>query len=422
LALLILAMWSVRQQEVELLWLGLAGTVWFIRNYHFFAVAAPSDPFLFQQITYYSIYFAVAITLAFCAEFLKLPHRRTIIIAMLSVGLALSLVRFVLAMGDRTDPASSLMSVVLHGTFLIILFRHWWQHRTTEGLLVFLVLLFAALSGLHDIGRIPNVNWWDGVGFHFQPYVGFGIFVVFLLSLGRRFLSALTMVEETNAVLETRVAQATSSLAASEEKRHRLEMERALESERERLMQEMHDRVGSNLVTALSVAKNQGESPATIRTLKRAIDDLKITVDSLAPYEGDVVTLLGNLRHRMEDDLAEAGVATIWRVEECPELSWLDAPRALHLLRLVQEAISNVLAHAAASSILLECRPAEHEGAAGVVIGITDNGVGLSPDAEVAGKGITGMRQRARALGGAFSISSDRGSGARIALWLPLIP
>ena len=420
LAMLILAMWLGRLQEIELLWLGLTGVVWFVRNYHFFAKTAPFDPFLFQQLTYYSIYFAIALTLAFCAEFLKLPRRRAIIAAMLALGLALSLARFALALGDRTDLISSLMSVILHGGFLVILFRYWLLTRTTDSLLVLLVLTFTALSGIHDIGRIPNVNWWDGAGFHFQPYVGFGIFIIFLLSLGQRFLSALSLVEQTNAHLESRVAQATSDLAASEAVRHRLEMERAIELERERLMQEMHDRVGSNLVTALSVAQNRGESPATIRTLKRAIDDLKITVDSLAPYDGDVVTLLGNLRHRMEADLTEAGVASIWRVEECPRLLWLDPPKALHLLRLLQEAISNVLAHAEATSILLECRPEEHLDRSGIHVGIADNGKGLPPNAVAKGRGVNNMRQRAKMLSAEFDIMDRQESGTLVKLWLPL--
>ncbi|MEH6701596.1 hypothetical protein [Parasphingorhabdus sp.] len=58
-----------------------------------------------------------------------------------------------------------------------------------------------------------------------------------------------------------------------------------------------------SVVTALAVARKRNDPASTITTLQKAIGDLKITVDSLAPIEGDVITLLANLRHRMEQEL-----------------------------------------------------------------------------------------------------------------------
>ena len=96
LSAFVFVMWLGRRQEMELLWLSLTGLFWFVRNYHFFAETVPTEPLLFQQITYYSIYFAVAVTLSFCAELLKLRHRKAIIVTMFGIGVFLSLSRLFL--------------------------------------------------------------------------------------------------------------------------------------------------------------------------------------------------------------------------------------------------------------------------------------------------------------------------------------
>ncbi|MEO0441075.1 MAG: ATP-binding protein [Pseudomonadota bacterium] len=422
LSILVFVMWLGRRQEMELLWLSLTGIVWFIRNYHFFADTVPFDPELFQHLTFYSIYFAVACSLAFCAEFLKLRHRKRIIFAMFAIGLLLSISRFLLTLNDRTDMASSLMTVVLFGTFLIVLLNHAIRTRSTESWMLLILLSLAASTGVHDIGRIPNIDWWTGAGFHFQPYIGFFLFMVFMLSLARRFLSALSLVEETNVHLAKSVKEATDALAASQKAQREMEVDRALETERERLMREMHDGIGSSLVTALAVARKRNDPASTIKTLQRAISDLKITVDSLAPVEGDVVTLLANIRHRMEQELTDAGIASIWKVEDCDPLEWMDASHSLHLLRLVQEALSNILQHAKATTITLACKPDTLERKAGLRISIVDDGTGLEPGSRKGSKGLQFMYERAAILNGLLTIESEKQSGTAVSLWLPLVP
>lgn len=422
LSVLIFVMWLGRRQEMELLWLSLTGMLWFIRNYHFFAQTVPFDPVVFQQLTYYSIYFAVACSLAFCAEFLKLRHRNHIIFAMFTIGILLSISRYLLTLTDRTDMASSLMTVILFGTFLVVLLNHAIRTRSTESWMLLILLSLAASTGVHDIGRIPNIDWWAGAGFHFQPYIGFFLFMVFMLSLARRVLSALSLVEETNVHLEKSVREATDALAASQKAQRQMEVDRALETERERLMREMHDGIGSSLVTALAVARKRNDPAPTIKTLQRAISDLKITVDSLAPVEGDVVTLLANIRHRMEHELTEAGIASVWKVEDCDPLEWMDASHSLHLLRLLQEALSNILQHAKATTITLACKPDNLELKTGLRISILDDGTGFEPGGGNSSKGLHFMYERTAILNGALTVQNGEQGGTEVSLWLPLVP
>jgi signal transduction histidine kinase len=425
-AMLILAgvallMWMARRSEEPILWLVLTAFFWFIRNYHFFAAYAPIDPTLFRDFSYYSIYFTISASLSFCVVFLNLPRKRLILGIMFGLAIGLSLGRIIIFKLFGNDALISLFALGAVVAVLSLMIKDAIKHPTFDHYSLIGVVFCMVVSSLHDIGRISNLAWWDGLGFHSQPYLGLILFIVFSVSVGRRFVGALTQVERLNVSLENRVQAARRELERSEAARRDLEIQSAVDGERERLMREMHDGIGSNLITALAVAQKQNESPGTVATLKRAITDLKITVDSLAPLEGDLVTLLGNFRHRIEPDLKLAGVVSVWLVEPCPPLPWLDAVNALQALRIIQEAIGNVLSHARATVLEIGCAPKTLFGRIGIQAVIKDNGAGFEiGQIATNGHGLKNMSARAHTLGGTLEIVSSKGNGTSICLWLPL--
>jgi two-component system sensor histidine kinase UhpB len=74
------------------------------------------------------------------------------------------------------------------------------------------------------------------------------------------------------------------------------------------------------------------------------------------------------------------------------------------IYRVIQEGVTNVLRHAQASSMDIK---AVRERAQ-IRIEVSDDGAGIAPDT-VFGRGLTGMRERARALGGTFEIGREQG-------------
>ncbi|UVO54733.1 sensor histidine kinase [Sphingomonas sp. SUN039] len=211
-----------------------------------------------------------------------------------------------------------------------------------------------------------------------------------------------------------------TDLAAAETERRKLEVSSAIDTERERLMREVHDGIGSSLVTALAIAQRERHPAETTEVLRRALSELKLTVDSLDPLNGDLLALLGGLRHRFDDDLQRCGLAVVWDVRDCPPIAWLDPVHALHLLRLVNEAVSNVIGHAGASDIRFECRPERRHDAEGVLLVISDNGRGFATDKlSKNGTGLTAMRARAAILRAEIDIAAVVAKGTRIDLWLP---
>ena len=419
--------WLLRRDEPELLLVAILGLMWFARDYNFTAVRAPFDVIAFKTMTYYTVYPAMSASLAFCLVYVRLPGWRLHSVILLTAGVLLCLIRFVTVEQGWTGPfgtdaIGNILAVVCVAYTAFLLLTHWWRTRSTGAAVMTFCLAVIIAGTVHDIGRQWDSRLWDGLGFFLQPYIGSLFCLALLLSFGRRANLAFGRLEGVNAELETRVDEARAALEAREKDVRDLEVARALATERGRIMREMHDGIGSNLVAALTVAERQKHPAASIATLKRALSDLKLTVDSLEPLAGDVVALLGNFRHRAEPDLVEAGIRLHWKVDRCQKISWLDATNSLHLLRLFQEALANVMMHSRATRIDLACIEETRDGAPGVAVSMADNGSGFDTNrATPGGQGLGGMRSRAEAIGGAFALSSASDEGTTIMVWLPYV-
>ncbi len=410
-----LMMWLFRRNDFELLFFAITSVAWMVRDYHFFAEKLPFGTEAFYGITTFSIYFAAAASASFCFVFLKIPGRRWIIPTMFAFGLFICTIVATFRVSE--------MLIFLPTFFIAIMtsilgIRDLRRSSTPDHWLLSLVMASLTLSSTHDFGR--NEELWAGLGFYIQPYIGFTFTLAFLFSFGRRSLAAFKSQNEVNKLLEAGISEAREELAESEAKRRTLEVDRAIVSERERLMREMHDGIGSNLVTALAIAERQEQPATTIKTLKRAISDLKITVDSLEPVEGDLIALIGNLRHRMTADLRAAGLASKWEVGDCAPLPWLDATNALHVLRIFQEAISNVISHSGATLMRIGCVEETRNNIPGIVAFVADNGTGFDGQFEVeSGKGLSNMRSRTQTLCGQYSLKTQKGGGTELKVWFP---
>ena len=254
---------------------------------------------------------------------------------------------------------------------------------------------------------------------------GFSVVAVFaaLFWLRQRNLqNSLVEKNNINAQLEQRIETTKANLLVSESARRKLEVAHAITDERERMMREIHDGIGSSLVAALASAERQGKQSSTaVFALKSALADLRIAVDSLEPVEGDVSTLLATLRYRLEPEMRKSGVSFDWRVEEVPAIKWLDAPNAIHVLRIFQEALGNILGHAEANLIRVSCKTELRQGRAGIAIEVSDDGKGFDTSVQTLGHGRKNMQSRADALGAKFYVESSPGKGSQTSLWLPLI-
>lgn len=233
-----------------------------------------------------------------------------------------------------------------------------------------------------------------------------------------RFANALDEAERLNAELEQRVAQKHTELERNYAQMQQLTREAAVAEERQRIMSDMHDGIGGQLISTLSLVEHgEASSREVAAALRECIDDLRLTIDSLEPAENDLLPALGNFRYRLDGRLKQVGVKLDWRVQELPKLACLTPRNLLHVLRILQEAFTNILKHAHADTIQVETGvDAEH---AQVFIRIRDNGQGFVTDLARHGHGIANMTQRAKTVGGELRVLPTA-AGTTLDLLLPV--
>ena len=140
-----------------------------------------------------------------------------------------------------------------------------------------------------------------------------------------------------------------------------LRRERLLSLERERIMREMRDGVGGHLVRTLSMLDGRGASREELaEQLREALADMRLVIDSLTRARRSRHAA-GHVRTRLERILARQNVELVWRTEALLPLPHLGAENSLHVLRIVQEAVTNVLRHAKATRLTLSARLATRQ-------------------------------------------------------------
>jgi signal transduction histidine kinase len=242
------------------------------------------------------------------------------------------------------------------------------------------------------------------------------LFAIGATIVDRHFL-AVAAVERSNMDLEAQVSQKTREIQASYQRLHEAESLRVQSIERSRIMADMHDGVGASLLGLLGIVQSGKGKPAEIaRRLREALLELRLTVDSLGPVDGDLAVVLGNVRHRMREPIEDSGVRFIWQVAELPAVDYLTPKAILAIQRIVVEAIANALRHARASTITVRTQVDR----SGLLVQVIDDGIGFDLARALGGRGLANMRNRARSIGAGIEIDSSTRPGTSITLTLPL--
>lgn len=236
------------------------------------------------------------------------------------------------------------------------------------------------------------------------------------------FLGALQESETLNRELEDRVATKHAELEANYQRLRELERLKVVSSERERLMREMHDGMGGQLVSALAMAEDGETSlPQIADVIRGALDDMRLVIDSLDPVIDDIPTLLGMIRGRIEPRLRVHGLRFDWRVTDLPPTPRFGPEQFLHVLRIAQEAITNIVKHADAQVIRVETEATDGaDGRPGIQVSIGDDGRGLGTAHANGGRGLDNMRVRAERLHGTVEVTEGAVSGTTVRLWIPM--
>jgi signal transduction histidine kinase len=192
--------------------------------------------------------------------------------------------------------------------------------------------------------------------------------------------------------------------------------------ERQRLARELHDAVTQTLFTTALIAdvlpdlwhidSNDAQRQlAELRRLTRgALAEMRTLLVELRPGALTDLPLSELLRQLAEATAGRTRLNITTTVEGEP---WtLPAEVQVALYRIAQEALNNVIKYAQAGHAVLELR---YDNCGSVALELRDDGCGFDPDAVAPGHfGLATMRERADAIGGTFSLTTQRGHGTTI--------
>jgi ligand-binding sensor domain-containing protein/signal transduction histidine kinase len=219
------------------------------------------------------------------------------------------------------------------------------------------------------------------------------------------------------------------------ERIHRLEHEKALARERERIARDMHDDIGSRL-NQLALLAELAEPPASgvptakpspgalARLAHEAASSLDEIVWAVQPGKDDLQHLAQYLGQYADEYLAPTGLQL--EIDYPPDLpAWpLAAAQRHNLFLAAKEALHNVVKHAAATKVALRLRITEEA----FTLEIADNGRGFAADhgqpASVPphnreAHGLANLRRRAEAAGGDLVLQSEPHHGTQITITVP---
>ncbi|MCS7001539.1 MAG: sensor histidine kinase [Dehalococcoidia bacterium] len=415
LGLFAFGFWWRRRREVTYLLFAMATLVWYVRTLHYFTGVPEPLVGTFWWLSLNSLSWLMFLVYLFAMRLQSRPGRGIArwLVALIAFTCVVTLPGLPLTTGAATGIAYVSQLLVATGVTGLLTVDAVRRGGLETRLLVGALWINLAF-GAHDL--LLHRFLLDPENLFLMPYGALFLFGAFLVAVTRRYASAIGEVETLNASLELRLAERTRELAASYERLQRVERERAVIDERQRLMREMHDGLGSSLMSSL-VMVEQGRLRAdeVAVVLRECIDDLKLTIDSLEPIGHDLVTLLATLRYRLGRRLELAGLRLDWAVGDLPPLPWLDPVNALHVLRVVQEMLTNVVKHAQASLVRIETD--QHGGE--VFVRVIDDGIGFDSRVAGSGRGLINMKRRAEQLGGRIDIERDAGL-TRATLCLPV--
>jgi two-component system sensor histidine kinase UhpB len=187
------------------------------------------------------------------------------------------------------------------------------------------------------------------------------------------------------------------------------------DEERRDIARELHDELGpllfairANVIAMVdSGAAGQDDFDSPAQKALQSVEALQLTnrriLDRLRPMHIEEFGLQSSIQKLLRGVRSQVPAIDV-TFEIDPALDAIDAVVSQTVYRVMQEGITNVMRHAQATEMSLKARLPDGK----VVVEISDNGIGM-PANVVMGRGLTGMRERVRALGGTFELFRSDG-------------
>lgn len=421
-------LWFYRRQDVEYGLFALMGFFWSLHTLNQFVVNIPLPAYYWNVLILAGLagFFACGILFIHC--FLKQKQMVTGRILLISV--AIMLAGLLVAPQDWLYPQMTFVwgpLMVLGALYVLVTTLLKLRDKPSvelSALATAVAIIF--LLVVHD-----QMLFWGVLPIYEGRLLHFGapfLLLAFTWILLRRFVESLNSAEQYNTELrllnqglESRVEEKSRRIAQSYEMIRQLGQEQVVQQERSRIMRDMHDGIGVYLTSILRQLEHE---PVDRHHLKdsahNALNDLRLMIDSLGSASTDLSAMLGMFRTRITRLVEACQVELEWGVDELPPVEDFGPERALNLLRILQEAVTNALKHSEASRIQLLATVETIEGNQGhITIEVKDNGKGFVAR-NIPGNGLSNMQHRSRKIKAGFSIDTGP-EGTCVVVTLPVV-
>lgn len=319
------------------------------------------------------------------------------------------------AMPDAYDVPVVVWFWVLAGFSAATLARLLWhfarerETRLLESALMSVLVVATVMDAITNL--CPDSTLGEGNLQNAAPFLMLAMVTAFLARNFRLFQSQSAL----STMLQDKVDQREAELAVAYAREQELVREQAHDAERRRIMQDIHDGLGSQLMSMMLAARmGQAEPPRVAQGLQSVIDEMRLMVDSMDSVGESVEAALATFRARIQPQVLAAGIAFDWQQAEDLAFPAFGPRDTLQLFRILQEAVTNTLKHSGAQRLAVTVAD-DADGR--VAITVTDNGSGAAQAG--AGRGLANMSRRADAISADFAVEAATGAGTKVHLILP---
>ncbi|MEI6198248.1 MAG: ATP-binding protein, partial [Verrucomicrobiota bacterium] len=208
-----------------------------------------------------------------------------------------------------------------------------------------------------------------------------------------------------------------------------LEAEHALEKERGRIAQDIHDELGANLTTIGWLAdlgfKHREQPGAVVQdlekiaaTARQSLSAMDAIVWALNPRNDSSENFVNYVAHFANEFLQPTGIRCRLDIPADLPVRPMSTESRHHLFLAIKEALHNVVQHSRAGEVWIRLADTETE----FRISIADNGCGLPAEMTRPGQdGLAGIRRRVEALAGNLQVESSVGAGTSLHFIVPWV-
>jgi signal transduction histidine kinase len=250
-----------------------------------------------------------------------------------------------------------------------------------------------------------------------MPMVGSLVGCAMVFALAKHAESARGEILSANATLERKLDERETQLREVYASREKILAEQVTVDERQRIMRDMHDGLGSQLMSMLLSARRGEAKPAAVAEgLQSVIDEMRLMIDSMDSVGESLGSAFAVFRERIAARIEAAGMTLAWQSSFVGPLPDYPPRDVLQVFRIMQEAVTNALKHSGGSELTVAVTPCPDPQYA-LRIAIADNGAGLGKP-NPRGKGLESMAARAEGIGGRVEIATSA-AGVTVLLDLP---